>query len=171
MRRPGSIARELFGSQLAPRLTLILAAGLVAFSDGRHDAARQVVKVLVELRIRARNVTTANSQHLPQGSPLRRRTSPILTREHPACPGPPPSSAASGTSSSSHRATRVERSAGHPAIRPTGSSSSAVTAGIPISRSGDTTVGAIRLSFPNRTGSTGAPRAKWVTSVPRDGAQ
>ena len=61
MRRPGSIAREPFGSQLAPRLTLILAAGLVAFSDGHHDAARQVVKTLVERRIRARNVTTAIS--------------------------------------------------------------------------------------------------------------
>ncbi len=68
MRRPGSRARELFGSLLAPRPTLILAAGLVAFSDGSHDAARQVVKVLVELRIWARKVATAISQLFEPGS-------------------------------------------------------------------------------------------------------
>ena len=36
---PGGVARELFGPPLAPLLMLILAAGLVAFSDGRHGAA------------------------------------------------------------------------------------------------------------------------------------
>ena len=48
MRRPGSVARELFGSSLAALLILILAAGLVAFSDGRHDAARQKVIATIE---------------------------------------------------------------------------------------------------------------------------
>ena len=48
MRRPGSVARELFGSQLAPLLILILAAGLVAFSDGRHGAARPKVIAMIE---------------------------------------------------------------------------------------------------------------------------
>ena len=33
------------------RYDLYIPAGLVAFSGGRHDAARQVVKTLVELRI------------------------------------------------------------------------------------------------------------------------
>ena len=48
MRRPGSVARELFGSRLAALLILILAAGLVAFSDGRHDSARQKVIATIE---------------------------------------------------------------------------------------------------------------------------
>ena len=46
MRRPGSGARELFGSSLAALLILILAAGLVTFSDGR--AARQKVIATIE---------------------------------------------------------------------------------------------------------------------------
>jgi len=48
VRRPGSGARELFGSSLAALLILILAAGLVAFFDGRHDAARQKVIATIE---------------------------------------------------------------------------------------------------------------------------
>jgi hypothetical protein len=48
VRRPGSVARELFGSRLAALLILILAAGLVAFFDGRHDAARQKVIATIE---------------------------------------------------------------------------------------------------------------------------
>ena len=34
----GNVGRELFGSQLAPLLILILAGGLVVFSDGRATA-------------------------------------------------------------------------------------------------------------------------------------
>jgi hypothetical protein len=48
VRRPGSVARELFSSLLAALLILILAAGLVAFFDGRHDAARQKVIATIE---------------------------------------------------------------------------------------------------------------------------
>ena len=47
MQRPGSVAPE-FRLELAPLLILILADGLVAFSDARHGTARPKVIAMIE---------------------------------------------------------------------------------------------------------------------------
>ncbi|MCW2689733.1 MAG: dcuS 2 [Mycobacterium sp.] len=61
-RRPGSVARELFGWQLALLLILILSAGLVAVLDARHDAddaARQKVIGMTEAIARMTSTAAA----------------------------------------------------------------------------------------------------------------